>query len=568
MKTLFTSAFLLISVISFSQEVKKRQISEKQIDAIFSKWDTNDKAGIAVGVVSDGKTIFTKGYGLANLEHTIAIRPDTKFYVGDLAKEFTVYSLLLLEQRNQLSLQDDIRDHLPKLMPFSHAITIEELIHHTSGINSIEITKVLAGWKTEDVYTKEQAYKMILNQTGSLSNNGKEQVYSEAGFLILEDLIAKISEMSYTEFVTKEIFVPLGMTNSIFDTHGAVIQNKAQGYFYQGESAVNATMNHSHTILSDLYTTVEDMCRWAKELTNPKVGTKQMVNKFDGLSKVNNKRVEESNLALYTGGHRFWNYRGSKKLYHRSVSGGYSSKLIRYPEYDLALVVMGNDGVYNGSSATAATALYIEDFLDATPTANETPKINSIKLTNEKLAKFEGQYWDPTNYSTRKIYVKNDTLRYSRRPGNESALVALNTNSFKMITWGEVGVSFDIKNYPKKMTVSVGEVDFHSIAYDGKAGWTNNLEVFTGNYYAADLDTSYSLITNNGKLMISHPRLDLVELDPRTPDVFTGNHIHFSSLVFERDKDGNIKGFKLATSGVSDIWFQKENSRNNFTKTK
>ncbi|NER16578.1 serine hydrolase domain-containing protein [Spongiivirga citrea] len=557
MKNIIAIVLCFTSVICFSQEAQKREITSSQIDAIFSQWDTQDKPGIAVGVLSDGKIMYTKGYGLANLEHKIPISPETKFHIGDIAKEFTVYALLLLEERGQLSLQDDIRKYMPNLMPFSHPISIEQLIHHTSGLNNSEVAKALAGWREEDLFTKKQAYNMVKSQAKSLTNSGNEQRHSDTGFMILEDLIAKISNTSYADFVSKEIFKPLGMTNSVFDTQGAVIANKAQGYFAQNDGFASSSMNHNHTIVSDVYTTVGDMCLWAKELGNPKIGTELMVKKFDGLSIVNGKEVDESNTSLYTGGHRFWNFRGAKKIYHIEVAGGYASKLIRYPEYDLAVVIMGNDGAYNGYAGTGASALYIEDFLD-TEANNVSSKISSKKLSRKQLTAFEGDYWDGNNHSSRKIHVTNDTLRYFRGPGNESALVPLTKNSFKMITGGEVTVNFDTKAVPKKMSVIVGEDTFQLVAYDPNANWAKNLSVFTGNYYAADLGTSYSLGIDQGKLILKHPRLEPVLLDPRILDVFSGDRRHFSSLAFKRDTNGTITGFKLSTSGVADIWFQKE----------
>ncbi|MFK7811136.1 MAG: serine hydrolase domain-containing protein [Maribacter sp.] len=567
MKNLFTVFLLVTFTNSFSQEAKKRQITPAQIDAVFSQWDTPDKPGIAVGVLNDGEIVYTKGYGLANLEHQIPVSPETRFHIGDLAKEFTVYALLLLEQRGQLSLKDDIRSHMPKLKSFPQPIRIQQLLHHTSGLNNEEVYKALAGWRAEDVFTKEQAYAMILNQTKSVENSGSVQRFSDAGFMILEDLIAKIGKMSYADFVTKEIFEPLGMKNSIYDTQGTVIVNKAQGYFAQNENFASSTMNHSHTMISDLYTTVGDMCLWAKELRDPKIGTEQMVQKFDGLSIVDGKPVEEVNLALYTGAHRYWNFRGAKKLYHTEVAGGYASKLIRYPDYDLAVVIMGNDGAYNGYAGTGASALYIEDFLDTH--SDEPVEIVSKKLSVKQLLALEGNYWDVTNHSTRKIHIENDTLRYFRGPGNQSALVPMKKNSFKMIAPGEVMVDFDTKAVPYTMDVTVGSDNFHLIAFDANASWTKDLDIFTGNYYAAALDTSYSLILEEGKLVLKHPRLEPVQLDPRILDVFTGDRRHFSSLAFEKDTNGIVKGFHLATNGVADIWYQKETiSNQSSAKTK
>ena len=300
------------------------------------------------------------------------------------------------------------------------------------------------------------------------------------------------------------------------------------------------------------------MCLWLKELVDPKIGTEQMVEKFDGLSIVNGQTVAEANMALYTGGHRFWDFRGAKKLYHVEVAGGYASKIIRYPDYDLGIVVLGNDGAYNGYAATGASALYIEDFLTPSSTSNSVSKIASKKLPVKQLTGFEGDYWDLGSYNTRKIHLVNDTLRYVRGPGNESALVPTAKNTFKMVTSTEVMVRFDAKAVPKKMEVTVGDETFQLIAFDANASWTKDLVSFTGNYYTTTLNTSYSLTLDQGKLILTHPRLEPVRLDPRIPDVFAGDHSHFTSLAFKRDTNGNIDGFQLSARGVADIWFQKE----------
>lgn len=558
MKRLCATMLTLTCIFCFSQKKQKKQITPSQIDAVFSKWNAPDKAGIAVGIVNDGEVMYTKGYGIANLEHHIAIHPETKFHIGDLAKEFTVYALLLLEERGQLSLQDDIRKYLPDLKPLQSPITIIQLIHHTSGINNHEAAKALAGWSSSDIFTKKQAYAMVLNQRKSLPKSGSVQWHSDAGFMILEDLIAEITKSTYEDFIKQEIFEPLGMKNSVFDTMGAVIDNKAEGYFTQNNIYINAHLQHSHTIVSDVYTTVEDMCLWAKELFEPKIGSKLLVKKFDNLSVVNGEEVEEVNTALYTGSHRYWDFRGVKKLYHIEVAGGYASKLIRYPDHDLALIVLGNDGVYNGHAATAATALFIEAFLE--PMHDSSEEIIAEKLSKKQLKTFEATYWDEDNFSSRKIRVVNDTLRYVRGPGNESALVPISKSTFKMKTWGNVTVNFDTSTTPKKMTVKVGENSFHSVAYESDAAWTKELNDYMGSYYAADLDASYTLTLNDEKLVIERPKMGPIFLTPKTANQFSGSQRNFSALKFKKDTKGKITGFLLETSGIHPIWFEKENN--------
>ncbi len=118
------------------------------------------------------------------------------------------------------------------------------------------------------------------------------------------------------------------------------------------------------------------------------------------------------------------------------------------------------------------------------------------------------------------------------------------------------------------MSVKVGDDMFYSMAYDVNASWANDLSLFTGNYHAAALNTSYDLRATNGKLILTHQRLQPVQLEPRIPDVFSGNRSHFSSLFFKRDANGVIKGFQLSTRGVQDIWFQKKQTQDkNIQKT-
>ncbi len=558
MRNYWTVLLLLVSTISYAQQAQKTQATAAEIDAVFSQWNTPDKAGIAVGIVSDGKTIYTKGYGLANMEHNIPIVPSTKFYVGDIAKEFTVYSILLLEERGKLSMKDDVRRILPQLENHARPVTIEQLIYHTSGLNNHMVSKTLSGWAPEDILSKNQAYTMIENQANYNHDGGSTQSPTDFGFMILEDVVSQVSGKSYTDFVTDEIFRPLGMDNSVFDNYGAVLDNKAQGYINMSGNYRVSHFNPEHTLVSDLYTTVEDMCLWALELSEPKVGTAGMVSRYDNLSVVNGETVDKSNMALYTGGHRYWDFMGTNKLYHIEVSGGYACKLIRYPDYDLAVVVLGNDGIYNGYACTGASELYIKEFLES-PQSTATAEINSKTLSRAELLSFEGVFWDNDNHTSRNIHMDNDTLWYVRNPRNRSALIPTSDHSFKMITRGDVEVSFNKNVSPMTMQVRVGEELFDMVSYDEKASWTSNLTPFTGTYYSKTLDVTYKISINN-KLTISHPRMDPVKLDPRIKDLFAGDQEFFESIQFKRNENGQVTGLVLSTGGIADVWFEKKPS--------
>ena len=556
MRNCFTLILLFIAVISYAQQPQKKHVTAAEIDAVFSQWNTTTQAGIAVGIVSDGRTIYTKGYGLASMEHKVPISPETKFLIGDIAKEFTVYSILLLEERGKLSMDNDVRRYLPQLKDYPTSLTIEELVYHTSGLNNHAVSKALSGWAHQDVLSKEQAYKMVENQANSNPDKNGMQAPTDFGFMILEDVISQVSGQTYAEFVESEIFKPLGMYNSVYDVSGQVIENKAQGYFRVQEAFSISHFAPDHTLVSDLYTTVEDMCLWAQELFNPKVGSRGMVSKFDNLSEVNGEHVEMNNLALYTGGHRYWNFMGAHKLYHIEVSGGYASKLIRYPDYNLAVVVLGNDGAYNGYAGTGASELYIREFLTP-PVASASSEVKTVELSSDQLLAYQGHFWDGTNHTSRKIQMDRDTLWYVRGPENRSALVPTSDHSFRMITQGDVEVVFNQKVNPMTMQVRVGEEVFDMESYDEEALWSRNLDSFTGDYYSDALDVTYSIAIDR-KLKITHPRMESITLEPRIRDLFSGNQEFFESIKFKRDENGQVIGFTLSTMGFSEVWFQKK----------
>jgi CubicO group peptidase (beta-lactamase class C family) len=106
--------------------------SAKQVDAFLSQWDKNDMPGGAVGVVKDGRLVYKRGFGMANLDYDVPNTPSTRFNLASVSKPFTAFSIALLAQQGKLSLDDDIRKYVPELPKYHETITIRHLIHHTS----------------------------------------------------------------------------------------------------------------------------------------------------------------------------------------------------------------------------------------------------------------------------------------------------------------------------------------------------------------------------------------------------------------------------------------------------
>src|SRR5215813_9620787 len=124
-----------------------------KVDAIFAQWDKTNSPGCALAVVQDGEIIYSRGYGMANLDYDLAIRPDSVFHIASISKQFAAFSIALLAQEGKLSIDDDIRKYVPEMPDYGDTITIRHLAHHTSGLRDQWELLAMAGWRENDIKT-------------------------------------------------------------------------------------------------------------------------------------------------------------------------------------------------------------------------------------------------------------------------------------------------------------------------------------------------------------------------------------------------------------------------------
>ena len=181
---------------------------------MFADLDRKDSPGCALGVLREGVVVYARGYGMANLEHAIAISPSSVFDIGSMSKQFTALSVALLAREGRLSLDDDIRKHLPEMPAYAEPITIRHLLHHTSGLRDYTTYMSLAGWRTEDVATDEEAFDLITRQKGLNHRPGHEYLYCNTGYFLLSQIVRRVSGQSLRDFADARIFRPLGMATT------------------------------------------------------------------------------------------------------------------------------------------------------------------------------------------------------------------------------------------------------------------------------------------------------------------------------------------------------------------
>ncbi|WP_422103790.1 serine hydrolase domain-containing protein [Winogradskyella sp.] len=557
-KKLSTNGLLLVLFLSVqivkAQEKATSEI-ETKIDNIFSNYDDINKPGAAVAVVSKGDIIFKKGYGSAQLEYNIPVTPSTVFHIASVSKQFTVYAILLLEQQGKLSFDDDIRKHIPEVPDFGTTITLRHLAAHTSGMRDQWSLLNLAGWRWDDVITKEHIMKLVAKQKDLNFQPGEEYTYSNTGFTLLAEVVARISGKSFAEFTQEHIFGPLKMNQTLFyDDHQKVVKNRAYSYYSQDGTYKKSVLNYANVGATSLFTTVEDLALWSMHLNKPNEDIADIVSKMNTLAKLNNGSEFGGAYGQFVN-----EYKGLKQIQHGGADAGYRSYLGRFPDQDFAVMVFSNLAASNPTNLALQVAdLFLEDDLqeEDVPDSEDKAPDNFIKLNNAELKRYEGNYWNEAGSYARRIYVKNDTLMYNRGGTNESKLAPVAENKYKMLNVGvDLYVEFKKNEDDTTMIVVINDdAPIVSEAFTPPNYNTNSLKEFAGTYHSDELSSSYTLIIKDNKIIGTHPRASDFELTTAKSDVFTaGGNI----IKFLRNADNSIKGLTVSTGRVRNLVFDK-----------
>lgn len=532
---------------------------ETQIDSLFEEY--NDQPGCAIAVYGKGKILFEKGYGIANLDYDIKITPTTVFDIGSVSKQFTAACIVLLENEGKLSLDDPISKYIPEIPEYDAGeITIRHLLHHTSGLRDYLTLMYLSGISYDNYFTEEDGLEILKMQNELNFKPGSEYLYSNSGYLLLAIIIRRVSGMSIGSYAQQKIFEPLEMKNTfIYEDGGKVVKNRAIGYSKEGDEYKRE--HHFDFVCGgdgQVYTTVEDFFKWSENFKSSKIGNDTFIDQMLVKGLLNNGDTLDYTLGLFHG-----TYKGLKTISHGGSWGGFRAHYLQFPDEDLSVAVMSNAGDFNAEQGANQLA---ELFLENKLKADEIPEwklkkteTKPIKLSTKKLEKFCASYWNNEGSYSRKIHIKNDTLRYYRSENSESSLVPINQNEFIMLEVNsDVKVKFLIsKNNQHRMIVTIDDEDpIESVAYEPVFYSTEELMTFVGSYYSDELNVVYDLMMKDDKLMLYLKGKVISEMHAIMDNIFSNDD--FGVFEFMEDSNGSIKEFELMAGRVKNLKFIKQ----------
>ena len=378
------------------------------IDGIFKEFVTGQSPGCAVGATRGGAPLAAKAYGMADLEHGVPLTPQSVFYMASVSKQFAALAILLLERDGKLRLEDRVRTHIPELPAYTDAITIRQLLHHTSGLRDYLTLSSLAGNSPDYVITERSVLNMLARQTRLNFEPGAEHLYSNSGYVLLSIILHRVAGRSLDEFARERIFTPLNMRSTRFQhDHTALIPGRAIGYVRRSETWRIA--NSLLDVVGDggMYSTVDDMLRWATAFERPEFAPL--------LSRMQTPGILADGRAIANGygmGLSAGTYRGVPTVSHGGSLAGYRTNLLRLPEEKLTVVTLCNNGTANaGRLAQMVAELYATAGMSAAPAvaAAALPQAPTATAIARELGQaLAGVYYSAELEATYRIVAGSD----------------------------------------------------------------------------------------------------------------------------------------------------------------
>jgi D-alanyl-D-alanine carboxypeptidase len=375
-----------------------------------------DKPGAAILVAKDGNVLLRKGYGLAEMELGVPVRPEMVFELGSVTKQFTATAILMLQERGKLSIQDEITKYLPDYPTHGEKITLEHLLTHVSGIPSYT---GLPEWfpKLREDLTVDQLIALFKDKPLEF-HPGERWAYDNSGYILLGAVIEKASGKSYEDFIEQEIFAPLGMKHSYYGHNDELIPGRAAGY-EPDEHGFHPARYLSMTqpyAAGSLMSNVDDLWLWEQSLESGKLLRRESLDRMFTPAKLNSGANTH-----YAFGWNTFDYSGHKVIEHGGGIFGFVTHVARVPDERFYVAVLSNNPGSNPEEiglrmAAKAAGMALED----------RP---SIAVDEKTLDDYPGVYrFDPS--TTRTITREGGTLYSQRSGGEKSEILASGPDEF------------------------------------------------------------------------------------------------------------------------------------------
>jgi CubicO group peptidase (beta-lactamase class C family) len=505
------------------------------VDRLFERWRGSNTPGCAVGVTRRGRIVLERGYGMANLETATPITPATIFHAASLAKQITAMAVMLLIQDGKLSLDDDVRKHVPELPDYGTPITVRHLLTHTSGLRDFFEMLILArGRFEEERITHADMMDIVGRQKALNFTPGTEYLYNNTGYALLAVVVQRASGRPLRDFAAERIFAPLGMARTSFrDDFTTLVPGRASGYAARDSSWRASAPNYDVYGPTNLLTTVGDMLKWAANYDSTRVGNGAIVRQMSTSAVLAN-----GDSTNYGFGLSLANDRGARVEEHEGSDPGFRAYLGRYTDHGLAVAVLCNTRSANAVALGHDIArVYLDTLLRSAP-ASALPVSAAVDTT--AVATRAGVYFQPTRVEVVEVSWRDGSLYTARRGGRK--LVPVGANRFQVEGLPVVHTfGADTRSGYVASSLLPGR---HPVTFEWRGPLVMNarsLTPYAGDYFSAELNSTWHVAPRDSMLVMSTGTSQGIDARAVFEDTFVSGQL---VIQFTR-RGASVTGFQI-----------------------
>jgi CubicO group peptidase (beta-lactamase class C family) len=557
MRKAFVAAILGAAALSgrASGQPASPQDLTSEVDAIFKDYAGGNSPGCAVGVYQGERLVLSRAYGMANLDHDVKLTPTSVFHVASVSKQFTAAAILLLAQDGKLSLDDEVRKHIPEVPDFGPKVTIRHLVHHTSGIRDQWDLLGFAGWRySRDLITDQDVLSLMSRQKDLNFPPGDRHLYSNSGYTLLAIVVSRVSGKSFRQFTTERIFAPLGMTNTHFrDNFNEVVKNQAYGYAPTTPGKFRLSVTNFDTAgATSLLTTVEDLAKWHANFDRKTVGGDTFV-----AGMLERGVLNKGDKLDYAFGIVHGTYRGLTTIGHGGSDAGYRSAFYRFPDQRFGVATLCNLASTNpGTLSQRVADVYLASVLKPVTTPTNPAGQPEVPLPADQLPRLAGVYWNADEAAAARFTLDGGKLNVALGT-NTQLLKSLGGGRFVRASGPGPQYFFDL-NASGKGSVTIGPPSGGGTVLQRTEAWTppaSELQAFAGAYRSDEIEAVYRLTLKEATLSLERLKSAPATLEPVVADVFRAP---FGFIRITRNTGGAVSGFVIEGGRVRGLKFWKE----------
>lgn len=499
--------------------------------------------GAQLAISRHGNIIYSKAWGMADLEHNAPLTVVSLTEAGSVSKQFTAAAILLLEQEGKLTLDDDVRKHIPELPDYGQVITLRHMMQHTSGLKDWGSIAALSGWaRSTKTYNNNDALYISSLQKSLNNKPGDEFIYSNSNYNLLAMIVQRVSGMSLADYSKKKIFEPAGMKNTQWrDDFKRIVPNRAMAYGKTDRYFTNMPNEYVYGN-GGLLTTAEDLVNWTNYYTSGKFGNPALFKKQTATNALNNGRSNPYAAGLFVD-----KFNDVEMISHDGATASYRANLDYFPSLGLSSAWLSNTSEFDRNPVSVANEVR-KIFIKPAAAAGGTSTTDTAAIAQEKLNSYAGWYRNSRSGAGLKVIAKDGKLQAVQM----GTLVPVTQTRFAL---GSNNIEF-LPAKKAALYITSARDSIYFTAVDSAALTPAKMNEYTGKYYSDEVQATFSVQVKDGKLVL---RQEPTTSFPLTPTYKDGFDLPIGTMYFERDRRNNVTGFKISVSRARNVSFNKVN---------